>query len=278
MKNFKFNYDSIQGYLIDMDGVIYKSKEVIPGAVKFIELLQKSNTPFLFLTNNSQRSPRDISKKLSYMKIHVKEENILTCAQATARFLASQENKGTVYVIGEGGLHQALYEEGFAIDEAHPEFVIIGEGRTANMEMIDHCVDLVYKGAKLISTNPDYSCPTSIGLRSGCGAIVSLIEKATGKKSFSIGKPNPIILREARREINLPLDSLTMVGDTMETDILGAVQMGIQSILVLSGGTHSSQIGSFAYSPGKVVSSIEDLISLEQGRQNKLMVENTVKN
>ena len=259
-----FNFSAIEGYLIDMDGVIYKSKEIIPGAIEFIVELQKRNLPFTFLTNNSQRNPRDIQMKLKYFGINITEKNIFTCAMATARFLKCQKPNASVYVIGEGGLQQALYDSGFAVDDHDPDYVVIGEGRTANMEMIDKAVDFVHKGAKLIGTNPDPSCPTSEGIRAGCGAIVSLIEKATGKNSFSIGKPNPIILREARREIGLPLDKLVMIGDTMGTDILGAVQMGIQSILVLSGGTKIDHLEDYPYTPGLVVNSIHDIVKILQ--------------
>lgn len=260
MKCFDFDFSAIKGFLIDMDGVIYRSNELIPGAVKFIEEIKKHDFPFTFLTNNSQRNRRDIQKKLKYLDIHVAEKNIFTCAMATARFLASQNPHGSAYVIGEGGLQQALYQNGFSIDDTDPDYVVVGEGRTANMEMIDKAVNFVHAGAKLIATNPDPSCPTADGIRAGCGAIVSLIEKATDKKAFAIGKPNPIILREARRELGLPLDKLVMIGDTMDTDILGAVQMGIQSILVLSGGTKLSDLGQYAYSPGLVVDSIDDVV------------------
>ncbi|WFB36816.1 HAD-IIA family hydrolase [Kiritimatiellota bacterium B12222] len=259
-ETFDFDFKAIRGFLIDMDGVIYKSNDVIPGAIEFIELLKKKNIPFSFLTNNSQRNRRDIQKKLRYLNIHVDETHIFTCAIATARFLASQTTHRSVYFIGESGLQQALYRNGFAIDDHTPEYVVIGEGRTANMEMIDKAVQFVHRGSKLISTNPDPSCPTSDGIRAGCGAIVALIEQATGKQAFHIGKPNPIIFREARRALKLRMDQICMIGDTMETDIIGAVQMGMQSVLVLSGGTKEEDLPQFAYKPGMVIPNVASLI------------------
>jgi NagD protein len=260
MNPYTFDFNAIRGFLIDMDGVIYKSNEVIPGAQEMIELLKAKGIPFSFLTNNSQHYCRDIQKKLRYLEIDVGEDNIFTCAIATARFLASQTKSKNVYFIGESGLQQALYKNGFAMDDHDPEFVVIGEGRTFNMEMIDKAVGFVHRGAKLISTNPDPSCPTSDGIRAGCGAVVALIESATGKKAFHIGKPNPIIFREARRELGLRMDQICMIGDTMETDILGAVQMGMQSILVLSGGTREEDLGQLAFTPGWVIPSVATLL------------------
>lgn len=127
------------------------------------------------------------------------------------------------------------------------------------MEMIDAAVSMIFGGAKLIATNMDANCPTRDGIRPGCGAIVAMLEKATGIQAFSVGKPSPVMMREARKELDLTTAETTMIGDTMETDILGAVQMGYQSILVLSGGTRMEDLSKFAYCPSRVVESVADL-------------------
>jgi len=249
------------GFLIDMDGVIYRGSELIPGADRFIGSLMEQQIPFMFLTNNSQRTRRDVATKLSRMGIDVGEEHIFTCAMATARFLAHQKPNGTAYVIGEGGLLHALHRNGYSIVDHDPDYVVVGEGRSINFEMIETAVRMVEKGAKLIATNLDPNCPTQYGLRPGCGAIVAMIESATGKKAFSVGKPSPIMMRAARKELNLTAAETTMIGDTMETDILGGVEMGYRTVLVLSGGTEISDLSDYDYQPDVIVDSIADLCS-----------------
>lgn len=247
------------GYLIDMDGVIYRGSELIDGAKRFINELVEKNVPFLFLTNNSQRTRRDVTTKLNRLDIRVDESHIFTCAMATARFLASQKPNGTAYVIGEGGLLNALHQNGYSIVDHDPDYVVVGEGRTFNCEMIDKAVKLLLGGAKLISTNPDVNCPTPDGLRVGCGAIVSMLEQATGRKAFSVGKPNPVMMRAARKELGLDTGHTTMIGDTMTTDILGGVQMGYRTVLVLTGSTNAESLSDFEYAPDSVVDSIDSL-------------------
>ena len=188
------------GFLIDMDGVIYKGSQLIPGADRFIGQLQKQNIPFVFLTNNSQRTRRDIVTRLSRMGIACEERHVFTCAMATARFLARQKPGGTAYVIGEGGLLHALHENGYSIVDHEPDYVVVGEGRTLTLEMVEHAVRLVSSGARLVATNPDTSCPTAGGIRPGCGAFVAMLEAATGVKAFSVGKPSPVMMRAARKE------------------------------------------------------------------------------
>ncbi len=250
------------GYLIDMDGVIHRGGEVIPGARDFIATLQRLDIPFLFLTNNSQRNRLDVATKLCRMGILVEDRHVFTCAIATARFLKERREHPTAYVIGEGGLLSALNHNGVAVVDHDPDFVVVGEGRTLSYEMVEHAVRMVMKGARLIATNLDPSCPTNHGIRPGAGAIVSMIEIATGRKAFSLGKPSPVMMRMARAELGLRSAGITMVGDTMDTDVLGGVQMGYRTVLVLSGGTARADLPRFAYQPDLVVDSVADLVPL----------------
>lgn len=257
------------GLLIDMDGVIYKSSQLIPGADLFINSLRERCVPFLFLTNNSQRTRRDIAAKLQRMGIDAGPEHVFTCAMATARFLASQHPDGTAYVLGETGLTTAMHQNGFAIVDKEPDYVVVGEGRTYTFEMLEHATNLVLGGAKLIATNMDPSCPTSSGTRPGCGAVVALLEEATGRKAFSVGKPSPIMMRAARKELGLDAAHTFMIGDTMSTDILGGVQLGYHTILVLSGGTEREELHRYSYQPDTVVESVAELTP---GRIEQLML------
>src|SRR5260221_8124028 len=199
------------GFLIDMDGVMYRGNQLIPGADKFIAELLARNVPFLFLTNNSQRTRRDVAFKLRRMGIDVTDDHIFTCAMATARFLAAQKPNVTAYVIGEGGLLHALHHNGYSVVDHDPDYVVVGEGRSLSFEMTEAAVRMIDAGAKLIATNPDANCPTAHGLRPGCGAIVAMLEAATGRKAFSVGKPSPVMMRMARQQLGLDSDRTTLI-------------------------------------------------------------------
>jgi NagD protein len=253
-----------RGFLIDMDGVIYRGQEVIPGGAEFIEYLKKEHLPFLFLTNNSKPTKLDILLKLKKLNIHVEPENIYTSAIATARFIASQHAGATAFVLGEGGLINALHDCEIAIDESHPGYVIVGEGRTWTAENVAKAIDCVISGAKLIGTNMDPSPKIMGWMKPGTGAIIKMIEEATGKKAFSVGKPSPIMLRDARKELGLQASQTTIIGDTMCTDILGGVLMGYQTILALTGATHRDNLINYPYQPHHIIESIADMIPLLQ--------------
>src|SRR3954454_18265069 len=247
------------GFLIDMDGVIYRGGQLIPGADRFINNLRRADVPFRFLTNNSQRTRRGVATRLQRLGIDVEPEHVYTCAMATARYLASQKPGGTAYVIGEGGLLNALHENGYSVVDRDPDYVVVGEGRTLSFEMVEAALKMILGGAKLIATNLDPNCPTEAGLRPGCGATVAMLETAAGVRAFSVGKPSPVMLRGARKELGLATDQTVVIGDTMETDILGGVQLGFKTILVLSGGTSRDDLDRYAYRPDRIVDSVADL-------------------
>ena len=248
-----------RGYLIDMDGVIYRGGELIPGAADFIQRLLREKIPFLFLTNNSQRTRRDVATKLSLMGIPAQENHVFTCAMATARYLARRKPNGTAFVIGEGGLLMALHQNGYSVVDKSPDYVVVGEGRAVTLEMLETAVQMIFDGAKLVATNLDPNCPTKHGTRPGCGATVAYLETATGCRAMSIGKPSPIMMMAARKQLGLRTSETIMLGDTLETDILGGVQMGYRTILVLTGTTSKSDLARYAYGPDLVLHSVADL-------------------
>jgi NagD protein len=250
------------GYLIDMDGVLYRGSELLPGAGQFVRQLRARGILFLLLTNNSQRTRRDVAAKLARMGIDVDEDNIYTSAMATARFLEQQKPGGTAFVIGEGGLLTALHHHGYAVVDHDPDYVVVGEGRAFNLELVEAAVRKILGGAKLIATNLDPNCPTQGGLRPGCGAMVAMLETATGVKAFSVGKPSPVMMRAARKELGLSTDETTIIGDTMETDILGGAQLGFHTVLVFSGGTRPEDLRRYAYRPEIAVDSIAEFAAL----------------
>ncbi|WP_224998964.1 HAD-IIA family hydrolase [Cesiribacter sp. SM1] len=247
------------GLLIDMDGVIYGGDRLIPGADDFIRKLLKKNIPFMFMTNNSQRTPLEVVRKLKKLGITVSESHVYTSAMATGQFLASQEPNGTVYVLGEGGLLTSLHENGLVMVETDPDFVVLGEGRNFTLEMVQRAVDMILEGAKFITTNRDPS-PKKKGWNNlGIAATTAMIEEATGIRAFEVGKPSPVMMRSARKALGLQTAETTVIGDTMSTDIQGGVQMGYKTILVLSGVAKKEELMKFAFKPDLIVNSVSEI-------------------
>ncbi|MDG3584026.1 MULTISPECIES: HAD-IIA family hydrolase [Galbibacter] len=255
-----------KGFLIDMDGVIYGNDTLIPGADTFIKTLQKEKIPFLFMTNNSQRTPLDAVNKVARMGIKIKEENVYTSAMATAYFLSFMNPNGTAYVLGEGGLITSLHQHGYTMVNQNPDFVVVGEGRNFTLEMVNNAVDMILSGAKFIATNLDPSPMKKGWVNLGIKAIVTMIEEATGKKAFSVGKPSPVMMRSARKYLGLEARETIIIGDTMDTDILGGVQLGYTTILTLSGVSKKEDLNNYAFKPDMIINSVADL-DLEKALQ-----------
>jgi NagD protein len=247
-----------------MDGVIYRGSTMISGAVEFIKQLQRRGTPFLFLTNNSERSPQDLVAKFNHFGLKVSCRNFYTAAHCTADFLVRQMPTCSAFVIGEGGLIVALQEAGIAFDSIKPDFVVVGEGRVLNFELVEKAMRFLAKGSRLVATNPDTWCPTDAGPRPGTGALAALLESASGQRAYYLGKPNPFMFVMARKRLGLRTGETVMVGDTMETDIRGAVELGLPAYLVLTGSTKQEDIAAYPYQPTGVLNSIADLLDLEE--------------
>jgi NagD protein len=236
-------------YVCDMDGVIYHGSRLIPGALDFVRRLEAAGHKFLFLTNNSQWTPRDLRHKLEQMGISADESAFHTSALATADFLSRQKTGGTAYVIGGAGLTHALYSVGFTLTEHNPDYVVVGETRSYDYEKIERAVRLILKGARFVATNPDLTGPTEQGITPACGALVAPIELATGKKPYFVGKPNPLMMRTALRALQTHSAEAFMVGDRMDTDIIVGTEAGMKTILVLSGVTTREMIDLYPYRP-----------------------------
>ena len=247
------------GLLIDMDGVVYGGEKLIPGSDLFINKLVKEGVPFMFMTNNSQRTPLEAVRKLKRLGIEVTEGHIYTSAMATAKFLAAQEPGGTVFVLGEGGLLTSLHDHGLKMVESDPDFVVLGEGRNFTLDMVQRAIDMILAGARFITTNRDPS-PKKKGWNNlGIAATTAMIEEATGRKAFVVGKPGPVMMRSARKALGLETAETTVIGDTMDTDIQGGIQMGYKTILVLSGMAKREELGWFAFKPDMIVDSAADI-------------------
>ncbi|KAL7753604.1 hypothetical protein RI367_000535 [Sorochytrium milnesiophthora] len=241
------------------DGVIYHGNQLLKGVPEFVEWMKTTQKKFLFLTNNSAPTPRELQQKLLRLGVDVSEDHFYTSAICTAKFLSSQKPNGSCFVIGEPGLHYALYEHGFTMNDVNPDFVVVGEGSGINYEKIAKAVKLVNGGAKLIGTNPDLNGPAENTLVPATGAFVSTIELATNRKAFFCGKPTSLMMRYAQRILNCQRSEVCMVGDRMDTDVLGGIYAELDTVLVLSGVTSLSDLPSFAYAPYIVLGGVYQL-------------------
>jgi NagD protein len=253
------------GYLIDMDGVIYRENQLIPGATDFVAALLSTGTPFLFLTNNSAPTAEDLMVRLRHLGIQgLSPRHFYTSAMNIGDFLSETHANCTAFIVGEGGLLAGLHEHRIANDAIHPNYVVVGEG-AATTEKLTKAHELIERGARLVATNPDNWCPVSSDrTRPGAGALAAFLEASTGRRAYYLGKPNGYMFQKARQRLTeSPLnrvDQVAMVGDTMETDIRGAFEAGFLAYLVLTGSTKLEDIGDYVYQPTRVLHSVAELV------------------
>ena len=248
-----------KSYLIDMDGVPVSGRTMIPGAGQFIERLQHRSAEFLVLTNNPIYTPRDLAHLLKTSGLDVPAGRIFTSAMATARFIQSQHPNGTAFVIGESGLTEAIHNAGYVITDRDPDYMVLGETHTYNIERITQAIRLVAAGARFIATNPDTSGPAEDGLVPACGAMAALIESASGVSPFFVGKPNPLMMRTALNFLDVHSEDTVMVGDRMDTDIVAGVESGMETILVLTGVTRREDVSRHPYRPTRILGSVAEI-------------------
>ena len=248
-----------KGFLCDMDGVIYHGNQLLPGVHDFVNWLQQEEKNFLFLTNSSERSPRELRQKLQRMGMDVDESHFYTSALATAKFLASQNPGCSAYVIGAPGLFNALYDAGITINDVNPDYVVVGETSNYNYESILKAVYLVQHGARLIGTNTDLTGPSERGIIPACRALTAPIELTTGRSAYFVGKPNPLMMRTGLQLLGCHSHESVMVGDRMDTDIIAGVETGLTTVLVLSGCTAESDLESFPYRPHYVLNGVGEI-------------------
>ena len=248
-----------KAFLCDMDGVIYHGSSLIPGVGRFVDWLEKEKKKYLFLTNGSGKSPRELSEKLARMGLAVSEDHFYTSALATASFLSGQCPGGTCYVIGEPGLVNAMYEAGFSMNSHDPDYVVFGKTSALNYNEIETAVKLIGRGAKLIGTNSDVTDPAEEGIVPACRALIAPIELASGRKAYFIGKPNPLMMRHAVKLLGTTPEETVIIGDRMDTDILAGIESEFETVLVLSGVTTRQSMTSFGYRPTYVLDGVGDI-------------------
>jgi NagD protein len=219
---------STHSWLLDLDGVLAREGEAVPGADRFVARLRELDLPFLVLTNNSTYTPRDLSVRLRMRGLDVPEHAIWTSALATARFLGEQRPGGSAFVIGEAGLITALHEMGYTLTEEDPDYVVLGETRTYSFERITRAIRLVLAGARFIATNPDPTGPAPAGPLPATGSIAALINRATEVEPYFVGKPNPLMMRSALDALGAHSKTTAMIGDRMDTDVVAGLEAGLK--------------------------------------------------
>jgi NagD protein len=250
---------TITSYLIDMDGVLVREDQAVPGADNFIKALEDKGLRYLVITNNSIYTPRDLSARLARAGIRIPPERLWTSALATAQFLDEQRPDGTAHVVGEAGLTTALHEMGYVLSEVDPDYVVLGETRTYSFEAITRAIRLIRTGGRFIATNPHPIGPSPGGPLPATGSVAALISRATGQEPYFVGKPNPLMMRSALRALEAHSGSTAIIGDRMDTDVVAGLEAGLETILVLSGVSSRDEANSYPYRPNRIVESVADI-------------------
>lgn len=242
-----------------MDGVIYHGNQLLDGVKEFVDWLIQEDKQFLFLTNASSRSPKELQKKLARMGLDIGEEHFYTSALATAKFLQHQSPGCSAYVIGDHGLFNALYDAGITINDVDPEYVVVGETTGYSYDHILKGMTLVNRGARLIATNPDITGPIEGGIAPACRAFVAPIEATTGKQAYYVGKPNPLMMRTGLQLLGVHSSEAVMIGDRMDTDIIAGIETGLDTVLVLSGVSTRETPREFPYRPRLILNGVGEI-------------------
>lgn len=225
-----------KGYLLDLDGTIYRGGEAVPGAAAFISYLKERHIPYLYLTNNASASPEHVAERLCAMGIEAAPADVYTSSMATATYLREQASPGAkVYMIGEDGLREQLMASGFVLTDESPDYVVVGIDRAFTYEKLAAAARAVRAGAVLIATNADAALPTEKGLYPGNGSLVAAVSVASATKPIVIGKPQPIIVQYALERLGTKAAETLIVGDNLYTDIEAGANSGLDSLLVLTG-------------------------------------------
>lgn len=247
-----------KGYLIDLDGTIYRGSEPIPAGKRFVEALQVRQLPFLFVTNNTTRTPETVADRLkNEFGIHVAPETVYTATLATIDYMRAHGGT-SFYAIGETGLIDLLLEAGFVWEETTPDYVVVGLDNQVTYEKFVTATLAIQKGATFIGTNPDKNIPTERGLLPGAGALVSFVATATQVKPIFIGKPEAVIMEAAVAKIGLKKDEVLMVGDNYLTDIRAGIDNGLDTLLVLTGFTPKAEVPELPVAPTFVLDSLDE--------------------
>ena len=246
-----------KGYLIDLDGTMYKGSERIEEASDFVKNLRDQEIPYLFVTNNSSRTPAQVAEKLTQFDIPAEEKQVFTTSQATANYIYERKNDASVYVIGEEGIRTAIEEKGLLFGGEHADYVVVGIDREISYEKLAVACLAVRNGAIFISTNGDIAIPTERGLMPGNGSLTAVISVSTQTKPIFIGKPESIIMEQALKVLGSTKEETLMVGDYYDTDILAGMNAGMDTLLVHTGVTTKEMLAGYERMPTYAIDSLD---------------------
>lgn len=251
---------SYQAYFIDLDGTVYKGRDRIPAAARFIRRLQAHQKQILFVTNNSTRTPQFVADNLrQHHDIQVEPDNVYTSALATADYLNSiADCHRRVYMIGESGLRTALEDKGFTISSDQPDYVVVGLDTHVTYHQFEVAVLAIRAGARFIGTNADSNLPNERGMTPGAGSLVKLVEYATQQQPLMVGKPETTIMKMALQKVVLDAHDVIMVGDNYNTDILAGIHVNMDTLLVYTGLTQPSDLLDKKIQPTYTVANLDD--------------------
>ncbi|PIO83169.1 HAD family hydrolase [Loigolactobacillus backii] len=248
-----------KAYFIDLDGTLYRGKEKIPAASRFIARLQAQNISFLVLTNNTTQTPEVVAANLTKnYDMQIKPENVFTAGLATAAYIRSLNLGNRVYAIGELGLKQAILNQGFQFDDLNPDYVVVGLDWDVTYRKFEKATLAIQKGAKFIGTNADTNLPNERGLVPGAGSVIALVERSTQQKATYVGKPQPIMLEAALKQFGLRKEEAVMVGDNYNTDILAGINTGVDTLLVYTGYSKPADIEKVIVKPTHEIQSLDE--------------------
>jgi 4-nitrophenyl phosphatase len=251
---------TLRHLIVDMDGVLYRGYEPIPGTRDFVDFLREREIGFVLATNNSTRTPQQCVAKLAGMGVTVHADEVLTSSLATASYLASVATPGTrVFVVGQDGLRTALRDAGFDLVEDEAEYVIVGMDFTICYERLAQATLLIRAGAHFVGTNPDRTFPSERGIVPGAGSLLAFLEAATDVPPVTIGKPGTAMIDQALARMGARPNTTAMLGDRLETDILAGRRAGLLTLLVLSGVTDRALLAKSEIQPDLVFRDVAHL-------------------
>jgi len=259
-------FAGVRALIIDMDGVLWHGARPVPGLKQFFRAVRRAGLPFILATNNASATPEQYVAKLAGMGVEVHADQILTSGVATAYYLAAQTQprRTKIYIIGEEGLRRPLLEQGFTLTGSHKEtpdwradIVVVGKDETLTWDKLATATLNINAGAQFIGTNADTTLPMELGISHGNGAILAALEAATHKKPLIIGKPEPVLYQQAMARLGVHPEETLAIGDRLETDILGAINAGMRSLLVLSGISSQEDVEKCDYQPDSIMADIQ---------------------
>lgn len=255
----------MRAVISDMDGVLWRGNQPMPGLGEFFAFLRRRNLSLILATNNATRTPAQYAAKLAEFGVQVSEAEVLTSGDVVADYLMTVAQPGThVFVVGEPALAESIRARGFVVSDDATEIVVAALDRHLTYAKLAHATRLIRNGARFIGTNPDKTWPNETEITPGAGAVLAFLEAATDVKPFIVAKPEPVIFQQALARMGCQPEETVMIGDRLETDILGGQRVGMQTILVLSGVSTEADVESMGIRPDWTFCDIGELTRVWQ--------------